>query len=90
LTNSQFKKPSTLIYDAKGSMLVNEQIMNSYNSGTINKRGLHDDLSDHLIDDDGTMMVNEQLMNSYSSGSINKFGLHGDLFGPKGTAENHK
>jgi hypothetical protein len=85
LTNDQFKKPSTLIYDAKGSMLVNEQIMNSYNSGSINKRGLHGDLSNNLIDDDGAMMVNEQLMNSYSSGSINKYGLHGDLFGAKGT-----
>jgi hypothetical protein len=88
LTNGHLKKPAALIYDDKGSMLVNEQIMNSYNSGTINKRGLHDELSEHTIDDDGTMMVNQQLMNSYSSGSINKLGLHGDLFGPKGT-ESH-
>jgi hypothetical protein len=66
-------------------MLVNEQIMKSYNSGSINKQGLHGDLTEHLIDDDSTMMANEQVMNSYSSGSINKMGLHGDLFGPKGT-----
>jgi hypothetical protein len=85
LTTGQFKKPAALVYDDKGAMLVNEQIMNSYNSGSINKRGLHGDLSEHTIDDDGTMMVNQQLMNSYSSGSINKLGLHGDLFGPKGT-----
>jgi antirestriction protein len=85
LTTGQFKKPSPLVYDDKGAMLVNEQIMNSYNSGSINKRGLHSDLSDQVVDDDGAMMVNEQLMNSYSSGSINKFGLHGELFGPKGT-----
>jgi hypothetical protein len=85
LTNSQKKNAGALIFDDKGTMLVNEQIMNSYNSGSIDKKGLHGDLSGSADrDEEGTMYAYEQIMNSYASGSINKSGLHGDLFG-KGT-----
>jgi hypothetical protein len=44
LTQSEPKKPSVLIYDEKGTSVVNEQIKNVYNSGSINKYGLHGDL----------------------------------------------
>jgi hypothetical protein len=35
---------NSLIYDNKGTIQVSEQIMNAYNSGSINKEGLHGDL----------------------------------------------
>lgn len=85
MTKNQQTSPSALVYDDKGTMLVNEQIMQSYNSGTIDKRGLHGELSERL--DEGAAQANEQVMNSYSSGSINKSGLHGDLFGIQGAKE---
>ncbi|MCQ6278367.1 hypothetical protein [Bacillus sp. EB600] len=44
MTKSEPKRPSALLYDEKGTSVVNEQIQNVYNSGSINKQGLHADL----------------------------------------------